>query len=518
MKVLQKIYVVCTLVLILATFSSCATDKYEVVLIEESYEHSIKHKSFVYPATVDGWTEKDALKTDTDDGEFFCFTEDTAEADDFINAQRTLLNYLRACGMEIGQLEYYGTDYGFCFSDSSNLAAYVDLTLLRTWQQVLVTLQALWGDYTDYGYVYAMSNAIAFELGWQTDEVLAVENATMKAFFTENPEAINLLYPSFTTKLASEETVNYSKALATKLFERIKWHKVIAKPIKTQLDKYYELVDDYAKSISTEFVRQTCGYAYYGENVLLRIMTTYMESIIDANYSDEFDIYEDYFSDYKSIFRTANNMDAEISAAVEYFGLEDKAGVVRIKWLDHKSDAAQKFASTGGTYFWSTRTAYILSIKSYMHEYYHHIQYLINPELGHSWQAQVFCELGSSNSWYSQYYLAGVLAQNKQAAEVVYAYAGHTYQLGKDDYFETYDIITYFNNKYVIGYDFSGPDVMNSFGRYLIDMYGEVETYNLLLFPDTVREITEKTWDELQAEWEEHIRGKYAAINDSHNK
>ena len=39
---------------------------------QETYTYSVKSKSYVQPAAVDGWAEKSALTTDTKDGEFYC--------------------------------------------------------------------------------------------------------------------------------------------------------------------------------------------------------------------------------------------------------------------------------------------------------------------------------------------------------------------------------------------------------------------------------------------------------------
>ena len=75
---------------------------------------------------------------------------------------------------------------------------------------MLVTLQALWGDYTDYGYVYAMANAIASQLGWETDPLVSAENDNMDACFRQNPEAITLLYPVFTECYATDKIVQYA--------------------------------------------------------------------------------------------------------------------------------------------------------------------------------------------------------------------------------------------------------------------------------------------------------------------
>ena len=196
---------------------------------QETYTYSVKSKSYVQPAAVDGWAEKSALTTDTKDGKFYCFTDDKSVADNFINVQRTLVTHLRNRGVEIGEMEFYGTDYGYSFSESSKNAVYVALSDMRTWQQVLVTLQSVWGDYTDYGYIYAMSNAIAGELGWQIDSAPAFEKEAADVFFAENPNVINLLYPTFTEKFASKETVDNSKALAIHLFDKIEWKNALKK-------------------------------------------------------------------------------------------------------------------------------------------------------------------------------------------------------------------------------------------------------------------------------------------------
>lgn len=363
--------------LFVLTLPGCANC--EPQQIQENYKYSVKSKYYVQPAAVDGWAERSALTTNTTDGKFFCFTDDKAQADDFINVQRTLVKYLRDLGVQFGTMEYYGTDYGYSFSQSSDGEAYVSLTDVRSWQQVLVTLQTIWGDYANYGYVYAMSNAIAEELGWQTDSVPTIAKESMDAFFAENPVVLNLLYPTFTADFASEETVSNSKILAVLLFQNVQWKDALGKTLDEQLAAYDELVSAYAQELSVSFERQVCGYAYYGENVKLRIMTTYAELIIDRDYHDENEsLYGDYWNSYSSIYETANAINEEITAAVEYFGLEDEAGTVQIKWLDSKDSATKKYVTGNmGTYYSSTHIAYVTSIRPYLHEYYHHIEYLL---------------------------------------------------------------------------------------------------------------------------------------------
>ena len=252
---------------------------------------------------------------------------------------------------------------------------------------------------------------------------------------------------------------------------------------------------------------------FFGENVPLRILTSYTELLIEANYMDaDSQIYGDYFSDYASIFETTEIIDAETSAAVEYFGLENEVGIVTIKWLNKDNTTAQKFLK-GRTamYYLSTETVYVSSIWLYLHEFYHHFEHLLDSTAGNSWQSQAFCELGSSYSKYSVYLWEWGFTQNEQLSEIFYACTGRTYQTGRDNFYEAMDIITYVQNNYNLDY-FSGGSQMNSITRYLFDLYGENTVFNLMLFPETVEEVTGKTWDELQTEWEEHIREKYSDV------
>ena len=507
-RVRQNLNIICVLLLALTILSGCTPGK--IAPIADSYEYSAENKNYFQPTVVDGWTKRDALSITTKDGTFFCFTADTAQADDFINAQRTLLHFLAELGIETGEMAFYGTDYGYSFSESSDRAAYIALTSVRTWEQVLVTLQALWGDYTDYGYVYAMAGAIAEALDWQTESVPAVDTETLDTFFAENPEAIHLLYPTFTARFSSEEMVACSKALAARLFADIRWRKALAKPIEEQLDDYYALVSSYAKELSVPFTRQACGYAYYGENVPLRIMTAYAELLIDTDFEDtEHRWFGNYFSNYVSIYDTANTVNDEISTAVAFFGLEDTAGVITIKFLDASDPATYKLVQTSGKYYSSTQTAYVTSILPYLHEYYHHIEHLKTQGNPYTWQSQAFCEIGTAHSRYPNNRMDQIFETEKYA-ELFVACTGRAYQPGGEDFFEACDIACLVNNDYRIDYNSSGP--LDSMVGYLIDLYGESMTCDLLLFPETVEDVTGNTWEELEAQWLQNLQSKYADV------
>ena len=150
--------------------------------IQEHYEFKQREKICFFPSFTNENEKAQILSVSTVEGTFVCMTTEESQADSFINAQRTLLHFLQDNGVELRNLNYVAINFDDNFSESEKNTAYIALSSTKTWKQVFVTLQTLWGDFTDYGYVYAMSNAIASHLGWETDDLLNVENDAMDSF------------------------------------------------------------------------------------------------------------------------------------------------------------------------------------------------------------------------------------------------------------------------------------------------------------------------------------------------
>lgn len=483
-----------------------------VTPVQEQYEYKQREKVCYFPSFTNENEKTEVLSVSTEDGSFVCMTTDEAQANAFINAQRTLLHFLQENGVALRELNYVALNFDDNFSESEKDKAYIAISSTETWQQVLVTLHALWGDFTDYGYVYAMANAIAAQLGWQTDALETAEASSMDAFFCENTKALHLLYPAFTKLYATEETVRYSKLLSLSLFEHINWCEALKKPIETQLDEFEGLLYEYSGKIGATFSRQVFDYAYRGHYLPLCIQTTYVTHIVDHGYTDYYsDIYEDYFGDYVTIYQTAEIIDREIVEAVERFGLEDCVDNLCFYWLSEYS-AMEKFARRWvNECHCLSQEAYVTSIDSYLHEYYHYLEYLLNPDSPgkHSWQSQAFCEIGALYSRYVLYRIEKLHTQDVALAELFYSFTGHTYRSGVEDFFEAIDIMCYVYDEFSFDYYTGGPSV-NSFTYYLIKQFGEDAISNLMLFPDTVVDVTGKDWDTLKEEWKQYIMDKYA--------
>lgn len=510
-----------TLLMALILLSGCASEEplAPVTPIEDSYEFTDKNAVYTRPAMTFKEQRLDSLTLTLEDGFYFCITTDAEKATEFINAQRTLLQFLTDSGVETGKLRYYAVDYDDSFSDSENNKAYIALAHVKSYRQVLVTLQTLWGDYTDYGYIYHVANAIAAHLGWQTETIETVEQSTLDAFFVENPDALNLVYPCFTTTYADEETVRNCYALSGQFFEKIDLREALTKPIDEQVNDFRALVDAYAQEISVTFERQKNGYAYFGEYLPLKIMTTYAKIIVDHDYVDacfsenDFEGYPgDIFSTYQAIFETTDIINAEITIGVERFHLEEEAGVVTINCLNSES-AIERSGGPLCNYYYPTGNGivYITQVYAYLHEYFHHLEHLLNPSLGDCWQSQAFCDLGRAQSKYSRDSIEYPFTNAELWSGLFYQFTGRTYQTGLDDYYEVYDILTYCEGSFKLDY-LRGRNPSNSFTHYLLNLYGEDTVYQIMLFPETVVERTGKTWEELEAGWSQYLKDKFAGI------
>ena len=518
------LYLLCAALLLMPLLCACDSAEPGITPVNESYKFTPTSDTVYTPSLVVDWSFKYNISTETKDGTFRCFTSDATQATTFINSQRTLLKLLQRYGIDTEGITYFGTDYSGSFSESSKNEVYIDLDDMGTWKQVLATLQTFWGDYADYGYLYPIANTLAEELGWETDPIPSVKKVVMNAFFTDNPEALQLLYPSFTTEYADQETVDYCKVLSTQLFKKVDLGKVLTLPIEEQLDTHHERIGSYAKKLGIEYAPLPFGYSYCGEDIPLRIMTDYARMLVDDDFAklymeeyttdtiaeEHYDELYRFFADYKSIYKVTEIFNSEITAGVARFGLEDKAGVVDMRWLSSESANKLYGKSLKNHYRPSDQTITLTILTAWLHEYYHHLHHTITPDAdGNSFTGQAFAEIGRLYSQHSMTIISDMMTNTPELAEAFLACTGRHYAGGKEDYLEAYDVLSYCCKEFDYDNALMGRNPTNSMLHYLFIQFGEDVTTEMLIFPDTVKEVTEKTWDQLGTEWEEWLKNKY---------
>lgn len=479
------------------------------------YEFEEVNQNFLWPSMQYDKVNKDALKTTTEDGTFYSFTDSETDASAFIDSQRQLLSFLQDNGMRTGGLTYYAVDYGDSFSRSDDKEAYIDWSAIRTWKQILVTLQAILGDYADYGYVYATANAIALNLRWEIDPTVDLKAPVPDEFFKENPDALQLLYPSFTTEYASEETVANSKLISWILLTDLNWKSSLGDSLDSQLFYFSWAIERYAKDIGISYTEQSIGYAYGSQRIPLRIKTEFAEHFIDAGFVDSSPFFEDYFSDYAAIYETAAKLNDGESAIITSMNWDQVfgwfgSGPLNIYWLSEESASFKSVKTVKYVRYNDSGIVYARSLQYYM---YGTAKYIERCALGRNrtqWQSQAFCELMRSQSWFAKYTYDVAFTQYEEEMQLFYTFTGRAYDPEGNDFYEVMDILCYIND----AYDPSASQLAaaSSVAGYLMRHYGEEQAFQFLLHPDTFQTETGMTWEELLAQWKQSIQEKYADI------
>lgn len=218
----------------------------------------------------------------------------------FVAAQETLCLLLESHGYETEGMTFRVLKTYPNRAESAEKTAYFGADTLCTWQQVLVTLQVCMGDYTNFGYLYALANEIAVQYDWECDVLSSEETAF------DDPVHLNLVYPSFAEKYSDAKTIQTCKLLARTLLRA-------AKDIWSEAE-FLAARLEYTESKGIDFIPTTIAFAYNSESCPLKTLSNYVEVFWDSSFA-------------------ANNEYLQGLIPVDY--TEGTAGLVHtFQWLD----------------------------------------------------------------------------------------------------------------------------------------------------------------------------------------
>ncbi len=448
--------------------------------------------------------------------QFFINTDNENQANSVVYNELRLINYLKYLFQDENipfPNKIYVDELSACVSESSASRLLLNFNSIGTYRQVLATLQVIYGDYFNYGYLYALSNYIANELDWETDVIERIENDKLVDFFSSNVNALDLTYPVFTEKYASNESVKYCKALSTILFNGINNNNLLKKSVAEQENAFYDAIEQFATQNSIFHNMTSLAFAFHGDTCPLKIRASNFEMYLsDGNFIDYGNYTTDY-SDYDNIIHTINNLDSEIDLLLEMFLLKNIATPATVYMYSTEACQAIHFTEYKNYCYSNVGEVHVTLIHAFLHEYAHYVEHLLNSQSQDQklWQSQAFAELCGTYSFYSQrwYY---ILATKSEATELYNTYYDKEPVLGRDLSFMMEDMFCHAYDNYTPDY-LSGRDQINSFSNYLCEIYGEAKIMRLMLFPDTVQEITGKDWETLRSEWELTIKNRFANIN-----
>ena len=228
------------------------------------------------------------------------------------------------------------------YVESDENAVYIDISKSGLITQVELTLEALLGEYTNYGYIYALSNHICNQLSWPNDSDTQVDINVLN----NKPYLLNLNYPSFSKDYVDENELSSVKNLAVKILGQMQ------NPFAGE-SEFQKLVDKYANDNSLDYHKTYLSFAYGGKNCPLKIKTKYLDIYLDSDYQGsctltEQSILDDPMFNFQNLIDFWEYVDFDLAEVREQFGFND-SNIISVYVQDLNIGIAQN--GEAGGYF-----------------------------------------------------------------------------------------------------------------------------------------------------------------------
>lgn len=478
--------------LLLVLFVSCVPEEHLEYEYSDGYHMEIEPMGFRY--FINGKTREACVNGHN---YVFEFVVSEKTCNEFILENEKLCDFLGNNGISTEGLTFFILDDYQNRSDSENSTSYIDISTERTWKHILTVIQTALGDYTNYGYLYALSNFTAEKLGWEKEQTMSFDNN----IFVNNPDLFNLVYTCFCEPYSSIDEITACKALSVEIL------KEIDNPYSGEND-FTVLLPKYAKDMGIEFNPTYIVFAYNGESCPLKFRSKYFEVFRDVTYIQSRHVGqmmdEDHLKSIKTIINSYEAFDSYINPLVEKFNLNELEPLPVILM----NEIPQKYGTSGGVFVSHEGKIFARGSNCIIHEYTHYIYYLLTEGYNEGyemWLDEAFTRYFTYHAQY-EFYVKFFEYQKGNA------YLEEACNLIGQDFDEPYDYILY--NKalhkreldyergitwqYYLKTNMTCGDV---FGVYFVETYGEKAFINSMLFPQNIKKYTGKTMDEIIYDW-----------------
>lgn len=419
-------------------------------------------------------------------------------------------------------------------------------------ENVIILLQAVYGEYANYGLVYGYANYILDEMSIKTEAFYNTDDR--KAFCNsvkeeELSQILDMNLPFFETVYTDEQTANMSKDMACSLVEY-----VIAEHGVGKVDEL--LKQSYV--LDTTFDNAFCGYVneWFAHEIGMEFQKEpYMQPIrFERNYEDEKEDYPyiihtvsidayvhkdmevDWYEsgstgwtdfDYSKMIQYFTLLEEDIIVAKEYLSpwMELETGRMKMKLFMPREETDRYVSMYQG----HIDTATIVTLNSGYHEYIHHLVSKYNPD---NWMIEgitVYMDIyqrenkGSNISETPQWvHMANVYehipAGKENDEEYIKAIKAYK-NLSNNRQDKKYDVEAYYERAaYMecIGYPGWGNsgnngaigmtyEKMGSLFNYLIKTYGEEAVFRMYQDYSILEKEYHVTYPDLIKAWEEDL-------------
>ena len=425
-----------------------------------------------------------------------------AQREAFIDAQEELNAYLKTKGLEVRPLTYRVLPDYPNRSESEADLAYYGVATHHTQAQIVTTLQALWGDYVNYGYLYGLSGLICNELGWTPEEKTAVDSMA----FMGQKELLNLVYPCFDTAYTAKGAIQACKDLSLQIVAAMERPFAGAGEGEAAFRKG---VLRYAEEEGYAFIPSEIRFAYNGRGCPLKIRTQYLEVFKDSTYIAD-PLYrlgylgKDYFTTVNLMTTNLDQLDQQIAELHEKFGVAQEK-VISVQMMDRLPEAVESSADyeIAALYYEEGEVILCRAFKSALHEYIHYLYSRIAPwgsdAAQEAWQSECLAyyyalpnEAEEASLWLPQTLSEAeykALMPDGHLAPETWLWIRQQSLLERDET-PLYQLKT-------------ANTACAAFADYFIGEYGEEAFCNSMFYPSRVKEFTDCTMEQILTKWQE---------------
>lgn len=428
----------------------------------------------------------------------YVFEKNVTEAvrEDYIWKLEEALSYLESRNINTSGLSFYVLNECQDYVSEPGVAV-LGINNMGSAGQLLVTIQNAMGQFTNYGYLYALSQAVAEELGWSAENTTEYTKQELLALFSGDPQLLNLVYPAF---------------LEDYFFEKVDMCKTFSRRMLADMtdmfageEAFIDAVWAYAHENNLTFVQTKTDYAYGGETCPVRMQSKYFDMYRDESFDRAGYPYKDFqyvtrvdgevqfFADFTYFDR----LDRCIDGFVDFFGL-DNIDRVRTDLTEEGINYQKANYEAGAFYF--TNHIYSRDLDSLLHEFIHHLAYcagIIN-EGNNYWNNECLAY------YYSiAYKFEGDIEQcvyKEGLLEYIESLIMHPFE-SMEDYFYVYYYEVYAGEYPAEYYIKSLPLAVAIFAKEFVEVYGEQDYVKCMLTPDYCKELTGMTLDEYVVAW-----------------
>ena len=487
----RVIAIIITVLLLICSVGCTAGDKETVQKYEYTETYLRVMEPYGYSFIMNGNMQESVVNEHT-----YQFTPDISEEkrNEFISAQERLCSYLEDKGVSCSDVTLRIISDYQNRTESENSTAYFGIDTVKTWEQVLTTIQLSMGDYTNYGYLYALANYTAKELGWKTD----TESTSDVQTLSENTELLNLVYPCFNEVYTEPENISACKALATEILSKIE------DPYAGE-QAFIEEIKAYAAEKGIEFTPTYLVFAYNSESCPMKFRTKYIEIFRDSTYEADRryvmgKIDEDYLATTETIIKTFEWLDEQLERFCGKFKV-DAPEIISVQLMSElPRNLLSQYFEYGGIYYRtdSEKKIYTTTCTVLGHEYVHYLFDLCRGD-----------EIDSAyESWHSEAVAYYFTAEHTVEECLMSSALAETEEIIGKEYKDVSDEVLYlrlvmqadteYSPKYYLKKQYYGGI---AFADYFINVYGEEAFLNSMMHPSKTEEYTGKDLEQIVDEW-----------------